>query len=150
MKYANFPPRTFCVKFIVVFALCQTGEAISMSNRGKKEKGLTKASLKKKLALERKALKSAQGEGQQIDDGIKAKLDESENVGMELEKSSNNYSQMEDEANNLQKVINNSLYEKQRNLDLHTKLQRQVMRYRELSDPAVEAPEPEQARRLLT
>lgn len=111
-------------------------ESISLSNRGKKDKGLTKAGLRKKLAAERKSLKAAQTEQQQIDSSIKAKLDESENVGMELEKSSNGYSSLEDEANQLQKAINNSLYEKQRNLDLQTKLQRHMRRFRELEEPS--------------
>ena len=40
-------------------------------------------------------------------------------------------------------------YEKQRNLDLQTKLQRQLKRYRELNDPAADQVDEPQASQML-
>jgi hypothetical protein len=49
--------------------------------------------------------------------------DKQERVGVELEKGSADYSGLEEEANEMQRSINNGLYEKQRSLDVVAKQQ---------------------------
>ena len=47
----------------------------------------------------------------------------------DLERSSSEYSKLEDEANELQKAINNKLYEKQRTMDMVQKNERLLDRF---------------------
>jgi len=57
-----------------------------------------------------------------------------EGVGKDLESASATYSKLEEDANDLQNTINDSLYEKQRNLDAITKHQRMLKRYQDLNE----------------
>jgi coiled-coil domain-containing protein 40 len=93
------------------------------------EDRMTMAELKKKHKGMRRQVKKVHREIQQSAEMIKERTMQMEDMGIELEKSSAEYSKFEDEANQMQKIINNALYEKQRYLDMSQKNQRLLDRY---------------------
>merc|ERR1711865_1281199 len=109
-------------------------EAISLRHRGQKKGDLTQHKLKKQLGSLRTNIKKTVGETAEYETAIRDKVDKMEGVGQELEVSSTNYGKLEEDANELQNVINDALYEKQRNLDAITKQQRMLKRYKDLRE----------------
>merc|ERR1711865_679606 len=109
-------------------------EAISLRPRGQKKGDLTQHKLKKQLGTLRGGIKKTVGETAEYETAIRDKVDKMEGVGQELEVSSTNYGKLEEDANELQNVINDALYEKQRNLDAITKQQRMLKRYKDLRE----------------
>ena len=109
-------------------------EAIALRHRGQKTEELTQHQLRKQLRSLRSTIKKTVGETAEYEAAVKEKVDEMEQVGKELEKASNDYGRLEEDANELQNTINDALYEKQRNLDGITKKQRMIQRYRDLSE----------------
>ena len=102
-------------------------------NKGKKhgheDKRMTVAELKKKHKTMRRNMKKIQRDIKQHEALVTEKMSQMEEMGVDLEKLSAEYSKMEDSANDLQKTINNALYEKQRLLDKTQKNQRLLDRY---------------------
>merc|ERR1711939_622619 len=109
-------------------------EAIALRHRGQKKEELTQHQLRKQLRSLRGTIKKTVSETAEYEAAVKEKVDEMEQVGKELEKASNDYGRLEEDANELQNTINDALYEKQRNLDAITKKQRMIQRYRDLEE----------------
>lgn len=109
-------------------------EAISLRHRGQKKEELTQHELRKQLRALRGTIKKTVGETAEYETAVKEKVSEMETVGRDLEKASNDYGRLEEDANELQNTINDALYEKQRNLDAITKQQRTIQRYRDLEE----------------
>eukprot|EP00945_MAST-04E_sp_MAST-4E-sp1_P000446 g446.t1 len=103
-------------------------------NQGKRAKHagddrMTMAELKKKHKAMRRQVRKIEREIAHNTEIVKERMMQMEDMGIELEKSSAEYSKFEDEANQMQKIINNSLYEKQRLIDMVQKNQRLLDRY---------------------
>ena len=98
----------------------------------------TKASLKKKIATLKKNLKQSARETAQYAAASEENQQQLEQLTIELERATSDYSTLESAANKLQEDINSSLYDKQR---LKTKLdrrQRFVDRMQSLEDGKIE------------
>jgi chromosome segregation ATPase len=109
-------------------------EAISLRHRGQKKEELTQHELRKQLRALRGTIKETVGETSEYEAAVTEKVSEMETVGKDLEKASNDYGRLEEDANELQNTINDALYEKQRNLDAITKKQRMIQQYRDLEE----------------
>merc|ERR1719261_427642 len=99
-------------------------EAIALRHRGQKKEELTQHQLRKQLRSLRGTIKKTVGETAEYEAAVKEKVDEMEQVGKELEKASNDYGRLEEDANELQNTINDALSEKQR----------MIQRYRDLEE----------------
>ena len=77
----------------------------------------------------RRNMKKIQRDIKQHEALVTGKMSQMEEMGVDLEKLSAEYSKMEDSANEMQQNINNALYEKQRLLDKVQKNQRLLDRY---------------------
>ena len=104
-------------------------EALALRNRGKKSSELTQHGLIKKSAKLKGAIKKAWRETAGLEEGIKRKSAEMEEVAKQLEVESARYGKLEEDANELQRTINNALYDKQRNADRLAKAQQMNERY---------------------
>ena len=90
---------------------------------------MSAADLKKKRSALSRESKKITREIRSHESSIAERMVEMDRVAVDLEKASANYSKLEDNANELQKLINNKLYEKQRNMDATQKNQRLLDRY---------------------
>jgi len=121
-------------------------EALSLKYRGSgkkaEEQGLTQHGLVKQTSKLKAAIKKMWKETAGYEAAIKEKNGEMEAVGGALEDASSRYGKLEEDANELQNTINDSLYEKQRNIDRLAKVTALNGRYRAVLD-AEEDPVPE-------
>ena len=90
---------------------------------------MTTADLKKKRSQIRREAKRISKDVKSHESQIAEKMVLMDNTAAELERSSAEYSKLEDEANELQKAINNKLYEKQRTMDIVQKNERLLDRF---------------------
>jgi hypothetical protein len=90
---------------------------------------MTTADLKKKRSQIRREAKRISKDVRSHESQIAEKMVLMDNTAVELERSSAEYSKLEDEANELQKAINNKLYEKQRTMDVVQKNERLLDRF---------------------
>ena len=104
-------------------------ETISVKARGKKDAGLTQASLRKNLLTKRSALKKLAMEGGGVDQDIDTVARDMQDVSSQLEGASKEYSAVEDDANRAQREINDKLYEKQQNVEMLSRNKRLSERY---------------------
>ena len=93
------------------------------------DKGMTTADLKKKRNGIQREAKRLSREVRGHEEQIAEKMILMDNMAGDLEKASAEYSKLEDEANELQKNINNKLYEKQRTMDMVQKNSRLLDRF---------------------
>ncbi|GBG33193.1 Coiled-coil domain-containing protein 40 [Hondaea fermentalgiana] len=102
---------------------------------------MTEAELRRKLKLERKEVKQHTRECLEYERGIADRLQESENMTLELEKASNQFAEVEDAITTKKRAINEALYQKQRNIETLNRTQSLVARYVDFArSPAAEAP----------
>jgi coiled-coil domain-containing protein 40 len=101
----------------------------SAKKSGHGDKGMTTADLKKKRNTIHREAKRLGREVRSHEEQIAEKMVLMDNMAGDLEKASAEYSKLEDEANELQKHINNKLYEKQRTMDMVQKNARLLDRF---------------------
>ena len=108
---------------------------------------LTKAGMKKKVSLLKKSFRQVSRETQQYTVAANERQQQLGMLTVELEKSTRDYSGLEQAANQLQESINSKLYEKQRQQALLDRKQRDIQKYLDLEAgkiAAIENPEEEQ------
>jgi len=117
-------------------------ESIELRHKGRKalqeSRGLaaaedTRAGLKKKLRALRNTLKKTKEEARSYEAATRQKDAELSSLALELERAGGEYSRCEDDANELQRAINDALYEKQRCMDQVSKYRRDARRYGDLA-----------------
>jgi len=102
---------------------------------------MTQAELVRKLKQEKKEAKRFAKECLAYEGKISAKLQESENISMELEKASSMFASLEDAISDQKKNINEANFQKQRNIEHLSRLQSMQECYIEFTrNPAESAP----------
>eukprot|EP00753_Platysulcus_tardus_P018560 PLAT6916.1.p1 GENE.PLAT6916.1~~PLAT6916.1.p1 ORF type:complete len:923 (+),score=651.50 PLAT6916.1:76-2844(+) len=115
-------------------------ETIELRYKSRRSDTTTTASLRKRRAALKHQLKATKAETRDCERALSSRLAEMEAVSVELEKGSASYGTLEDDAADLQAAINDSLYEKQRNIDLLSKYHRMAKRYEDARDGRYEPP----------
>lgn len=102
---------------------------------------MTQAELQRKLKIERKEAKQYSQECLEYERGIAERLQDSENMSLELEKASNQFAEVEDALTLKKRDINEALYQKQRNIETLNRTHALASKYLEFAKaPAVDAP----------
>lgn len=114
-------------------------ETLALRHRGSKSTELTQHGLIKKSAKLKTAIKKAWRETAALEEGIREKARQLEDVAKELETESGRYGRLEEDANELQSTINNALYEKQRHADRIAKARQMNERYSQSLDAGADA-----------
>ena len=104
-------------------------EAIAVRGRGQKSSNMTQANMTKKVSSLQNSVRKCQRDIGRYEIAIKEKMDNIEAVALDLEKCNSAYEQQEEQANNTQKMINDSLYDKQRYIDMTARTQRLAKRF---------------------
>ncbi|KDO22396.1 hypothetical protein SPRG_11348 [Saprolegnia parasitica CBS 223.65] len=119
-------------------------DAIAMRGRGKKDSDVTQASLLTKVATLQNKCRKAAKETNALERAIKQRSIQTEDVTFQMDKISRELKQQEERAANLQRTINQALYDKQRFIDNETRKQRLLKRWEHIAqgkgiDPSNEA-----------
>lgn len=90
---------------------------------------LTQAELRRKVKAEKKEARRASKQVQEFQKQIAEKLQDSENITMELEKASGIFASVEDAITDKKKAINDAIYRKQKNIEGLNRVQQLSSKY---------------------
>jgi len=105
-------------------------ETIAVRNRGRKKAGYTKSSMSRRIAQLKKMQASTEKDTRRCGALLKAKEEEIEVLGQQLQEHTQIQEEAEAEVSDLQQTINDALYEKQKVADTTAMMQRMLKRYK--------------------